>query len=86
MTDTLHQATALIERTRIELEAKGYPPGAVGHALERAREAAQKKVEPISEDIRERAFTDVLRVELTQAENWLVGIKRYLDGQYADRD
>lgn len=67
----LDDATALAERTRVELEAKGYSPPLARAAVERARKTAFQRSQPISVDIRERAYYDLVVYELQHAEEWI---------------
>ena len=65
-------ATQLITTTQIGLEAKGYPPGLTGWAIDRAVGTALKKVEHISPTIRNQAYYDILGHELAGAEPWIL--------------
>ena len=78
----LNQAIALIERTRIEMEAKGYPPRVVAAAVDRARGTAYSRTMGIRDGIRDEAFYDVLVLELQRVEAWIV--KERKNGQVTD--
>lgn len=80
----LDRATSLLAIVQLELESKGYPSNLVAVALARARGMAEYKSEPISPDIRGRAFLDLLSDELRGVEPWLRGQKAFLDGQTID--
>jgi len=67
----LAEATMLMAETQLALEAEGYHEPLVAAAIARARGSAQFKVRFISQDIRGRAFLDVLRHELAGCEKWL---------------
>lgn len=82
----LHEALALAARTRLELEAKGYPAGAIGAAIERALGTAERQTEVLSEGIREQAFHDILAHELRQCERWLTGNLDFIRRQGASPD
>lgn len=77
---TLEDCSRLLYRKELELEAKGYRPGLVEMALERARSTAERKVAPIKHgDIRLAAFHDILQDELAGAEGWMDGVLASLD-------
>lgn len=77
----LETATRMIAATQFELEAKGYPPSLASMAVERARGIAQYKSEPISPEIRGRAFLDLLGHELRKTEDWTLRQQRFLDSE-----
>lgn len=70
-TSCLEEATRMLAVLQLELEHKGYPTAIVAAALSRARGMAHKKAMPISPDIRERAFLDLLLHELKGVEAWI---------------
>lgn len=71
MIEPLDEATALLARTEMELEAKGYSEGLAQAAVARARGIADYKTAKVSPGIRSQAFLDVLRDELTHCEKWI---------------
>lgn len=79
-TDALDRATSLLAVMQLELESRGYPPNLVAAALSRARGTAEYKSEPISADIRLRAFLDLLHAELKGVESWLKGVQAIREG------
>ena len=77
----LEAATRMIAATQLELETKGFAPSLVRAAIERARGVAQYKAQPISAAIQGQAFLDLLRDELTKAEDWVQRQKKFLDNE-----
>lgn len=68
--DYLAAAMAACESKRFELIAKGYREPVVAASIDRAKGTALRKVQPVSQPIRERAFYDILISELTGCESW----------------
>jgi len=67
----LDDATRLLAVVELELETKGYHTPLVKAALARARGMAQCKARPISPNIRDKAFYDLLVDELRDVETWI---------------
>ena len=80
----LNRATSLLAIMQLELETKGYPSNLVAIALSRARGTAEYKSQPISPEIRGRAFLDLLWDELKGVEPWMQAQQAFLEGQTID--
>lgn len=68
--DILAEASRLMASAELELEAKGYSPGIIQVALERALGTARFRSSDISPSIQDRAFLDILTAEIGRAEGW----------------
>lgn len=79
MTERLSDATAAIERMRLELEAKGYRPRLVTVALERAQGAARRQSQVLSAAIQGQGYYDLLTHELRGAESWIQKCQAAID-------
>lgn len=66
-------AIALCAQTRMQYELAGFPPTVVQAAIKRAMRTAEEKARPISDDIRDRAYLDLLAHELANIKPWLDG-------------
>ncbi|KKK87467.1 hypothetical protein LCGC14_2752960 [marine sediment metagenome] len=77
--DYLDNTARLVARAELELEAKGYPPGVVRSAIERAWGQANHWASMLDPDMRERAFERFMAAELEKADAWCLGIKKAVD-------
>ena len=68
----------------LELEAKGYPPGIVRVALERAWGTAKFRSADVLPPIHDEAFLDILNAEIGRAEGWATKMLAALNAPSSD--
>lgn len=77
----MQEAIDLMASVEVQLTAQGLPESVVEAGIMRALGAARYKTRDISDDIRERALTDVLRAELASVETWVSREIKGLSGE-----
>ncbi len=76
--DYLSLTARVVAGKELELEAKGFPPGAIKLAIERAWGQAEHWASKLDPETRERAFLSFITVELEQAEGWCKGVQNFI--------
>ncbi len=82
----MEEAMRLQVLKEMELEARGYPLRTIHVAVERARGTARRRVTVISASIRDHAFYDIFKDELSMTENWITRVLKSLDDTRPDSD
>jgi len=80
----LPAVTRMLSDTQLQLEATGYPAGLVRMGIERARGMAASKAQGIRPELYGSAFQDILALELSTVENWLVRQLAFVEGSDED--
>lgn len=75
----LERAAGLMADEHFRLTSLGLPSAAVSAGLERARGTATFRTKPLSADIRDRAFLEILVHEISKVEAWCKGTLAYFD-------
>lgn len=71
---------AMIQAKQLELEAKGWSPDQSAAAVRRSRMWAQRLSEKINPKIREQAFIDLFKDNISGAETWLENMQARMKG------